>query len=100
VIPKSRRRDRSEAHRAGSGIPWNAVLRPGDVVLSLAPHLRTDAVRPTGATLCPAGAGPQTLGDAPDLLGDAMAVIYMAIVMLVALRFIRPTQMVFRLDRR
>ncbi len=34
---------------------------------------------------------------------DAMAVIYMAVVLvilLVALRFVRPTQMVFRLDRR
>ena len=33
---------------------------------------------------------------------DAMAVIYMVMVMallLVALRFVRPTQMVFRLDR-
>ena len=34
---------------------------------------------------------------------DAMAVIYMAVVLAVlvlALRFVRPTQMVFRLDRR
>ena len=34
---------------------------------------------------------------------DAMAVIYMAVVLAVlvlALHFVRPTQMVFRLDRR
>ena len=34
---------------------------------------------------------------------DAMAVIYMTIVLamlVLALRFVRPTQMVFRLDRR
>jgi putative spermidine/putrescine transport system permease protein len=60
------------------------------------------------------GAGSQTLvvtlyyavfaaGMRPIYSVDAMAVIYMAIVLailLVALRFVRPTQMVFRLDRR
>ena len=60
------------------------------------------------------GAGSQTLvvahyyavfaaGMRPIYSADAMAVIYMAIVLailLVALRFVRPTQMVFRLDRR
>jgi putative spermidine/putrescine transport system permease protein len=60
------------------------------------------------------GAGSQTLvvalyyavfaaGMRPIYSVDAMAVIYMALVLavlVVALRFIRPTQMVFRLDRR
>ncbi len=60
------------------------------------------------------GAGSQTLvvtlyyavfasGMRPIYSVDAMAVIYMSIVLLlllVALRFVRPTQMVFRLDRR
>ena len=60
------------------------------------------------------GAGSQTLvvtlyyavfasGMRPIYSVDAMAVIYMAMVLailLVALRFVRPTQMVFRLDRR
>jgi putative spermidine/putrescine transport system permease protein len=60
------------------------------------------------------GAGSQTLvvtlyyavfaaGMRPIYAVDAMAVIYMALVLLVllvALRFVRPTQMVFRLDRR
>lgn len=59
------------------------------------------------------GAGSQTLvvalyyavfaaGMRPIYSVDAMAVIYMAIVLailLVALRFVRPTQMIFRLDR-
>ena len=42
-------------------------------------------------------------GMRPIYAVDAMAVIYMALVLLVllvALRFVRPTQMVFRLDRR
>jgi putative spermidine/putrescine transport system permease protein len=61
-----------------------------------------------------AGAGSQTLvvalyyavfaaGMRPIYAVDAMAVIYMAVVvvmLLVALRFVRPTQIVFRLDRR
>ena len=60
------------------------------------------------------GAGSQTLvvtlyyavfaaGMRPIYAVDAMAVIYMVLVLLVllvALRFVRPTQMVFRLDRR
>ncbi len=60
------------------------------------------------------GAGSQTLvvalyyavfaaGMRPIYSVDAMAVIYMAIVLVIllaALRFVRPTQMVFRLDRR
>ncbi len=60
------------------------------------------------------GAGSQTLvvalyyavfaaGMRPIYSVDAMAVIYMAIVLAIllpALRFVRPTQMVFRLDRR
>jgi putative spermidine/putrescine transport system permease protein len=60
------------------------------------------------------GAGSQTLvvalyyavfaaGMRPIYAVDAMAVIYMAMVLavlMVALRFVRPTQMVFRLDRR
>jgi putative spermidine/putrescine transport system permease protein len=60
------------------------------------------------------GAGSQTLvvelyyavfaaGMRPIYAVDAMAVIYMTVVLavlLVALRYIRPTQMVFRLDRR
>src|SRR5207245_306275 len=60
------------------------------------------------------GAGSQTLvvalyyavfaaGMRPIYSVDAMAVIYMAVVLAVlvlALRFVRPTQMVFRLDRR
>jgi len=60
------------------------------------------------------GAGSQTLvvtlyyavfaaGMRPIYSVDAMAVIYMVLVLailLVALRFVRPTQMVFRLDRR
>ena len=60
------------------------------------------------------GAGSQTLvvtlyyavfasGMRPIYSVDAMAVIYMItvlFVLLVALRYVRPTQMVFRLDRR
>jgi putative spermidine/putrescine transport system permease protein len=60
------------------------------------------------------GAGSQTLvvalyyavfaaGMRPIYSVDAMAVIYMVLVLallLVALRFVRPTQMVFRLDRK
>jgi putative spermidine/putrescine transport system permease protein len=60
------------------------------------------------------GAGSQTLvvtlyyavfasGMRPVYSVDAMAVIYMVtvlLILLVALRYVRPTQMVFRLDRR
>jgi len=68
----------------------------------------------TIATFLLSGAGSQTLvvalyyavfaaGMRPIYSVDAMAVIYMALVLallVLVLRFVRPTQMVFRLDRR
>jgi len=64
-------------------------------------------------TFLVSGAGSQTLvialfynvfagGVRPVYSVDAMAVLYMAMVLtllLIALRFVRPTQMVFRLDQ-
>jgi putative spermidine/putrescine transport system permease protein len=107
------------AARVHGARPWQVFRR---VVLPLAlPGLLTagllvlvNTVANFELTFLLSGAGSQTLvvalyyavfaaGMRPIYSVDAMAVIYMAIVLailLVALRFVRPTQMVFRLDRR
>jgi putative spermidine/putrescine transport system permease protein len=88
------------------------LARPGLLTAGLLVLVNT--VANFELTFLLSGAGSQTLvvalyyavfaaGMRPIYSVDAMAVIYMALVLavlLVALRFVRPTQMVFRLDRR
>jgi putative spermidine/putrescine transport system permease protein len=88
------------------------LARPGLLTAGLLVLVNT--VANFELTFLLSGAGSQTLvvtlyyavfasGMRPIYSVDAMAVIYMSIVLLillVALRFVRPTQMVFRLDRR
>jgi len=88
------------------------LARPGLLTAGLLVLVNT--VANFELTFLLSGAGSQTLvvtlyyavfasGMRPIYSVDAMAVIYMAVVLLillVALRFVRPTQMVFRLDRR
>ena len=88
------------------------LARPGLLTAGLLVLVNT--VANFELTFLLSGAGSQTLvvalyyavfaaGMRPIYAVDAMAVIYMALVLLVlllALRFVRPTQMVFRLDRR